>query len=330
MGTKRSSGMLAPALAVAAAVVAAGPGEVVAQGNPQAESLFRQGRELMQQERFAEACERFAASQRLESALGTLLNLADCRAKNGEIATAWALFVMAAERAEATPGEGRRAQAARRLADELEPRLPYLTIAVSDDVRVEGLEIYLEGEVLDPGVWSAEMPVDPGERQVEARAPGHEPWSTSVLLDEAEKYTLTLPRLESSEPDDDPSVELEVAGTGPGGGLVDAPDHGMPPMRKVAIGAGAAGAAGLAASAVFGLQARSRWNDAQEQQDDELRKQARTRAHLSTVSAIVGVAGAGAAVTLWILGKPESGPAEAALVPVINGETAGFALTGTF
>src|SRR5215207_2480988 len=60
-----------------------------------AEALFRQGRELMAAGKLGEACAAFDASQRLEAATTTLFNQADCREKNGQLATAWGLFVEA-------------------------------------------------------------------------------------------------------------------------------------------------------------------------------------------------------------------------------------------
>jgi hypothetical protein len=315
-------------LAVVAVLVAATATTVTAQSNPQAEALFRQGRELLKQGKISEACESFEASQRLETGIGTLLNLADCRAKNGQLATAWALFLRAAELAQVTPNEERRAKAARRFAAELEPRLPYLTVSVPDDSKVDGLEITLNGDPLDRGLWNVGVPMDPGQHVVEGQAPGHEPWSTTVTVEEAERRSVEVPRFKRIQ---SLTAPLGVASTGAGSNqLADAPDGGMPPLRKAAVGVGAAGAVGLAASAVFGLQARSKWNDAQEQQDDGLRKQAETRATLSTASAVVGVACVGTAVTLWILGKPEGGRVRTAVLPASEGRGATISLSARF
>ena len=65
-----------------------------------AEQLFRDGRALIGQGKFDEACEKFAASQRLAPAIGTLLNLAVCREKQGRDATAWSLYADAEAQAQ--------------------------------------------------------------------------------------------------------------------------------------------------------------------------------------------------------------------------------------
>src|SRR3954468_3549725 len=64
-----------------------------------AEALFRQGRQLMSEGKTAEACEKFGASERMDPSSGTLLNLADCDAKSGKSASAWAEFLAAARMA---------------------------------------------------------------------------------------------------------------------------------------------------------------------------------------------------------------------------------------
>jgi len=56
-------------------VRAQSPGDPI---NVLADALFRQGRELLEQERFAEACVKLAESQRLDPKLATLMYLADC------------------------------------------------------------------------------------------------------------------------------------------------------------------------------------------------------------------------------------------------------------
>src|SRR5580704_996459 len=91
-----------------------------------AETLFREGKRLMTDGKLAEACDKLAASDRIEESVGTLLNLADCREKNGQLATAWATFLRAASIAR-TAGDGAREAEARRRASVLEPQLAYLT-----------------------------------------------------------------------------------------------------------------------------------------------------------------------------------------------------------
>lgn len=60
-----------------------------------AETLFAEGRSLMQQGKYAEACERFALSMQLDAAVGTLLNLASCMERTGDTKRACIHFAQA-------------------------------------------------------------------------------------------------------------------------------------------------------------------------------------------------------------------------------------------
>jgi hypothetical protein len=84
--------------------------------SPEAEVLFREARKLMKQQAFAAACEKFEASERIEAGLGTELNLADCREKNKQLASAWAMFVKASQTARRIGDKKREAEANRRIA----------------------------------------------------------------------------------------------------------------------------------------------------------------------------------------------------------------------
>src|ERR1041384_2043238 len=106
--------------------------------SPEAEALFREARRLMKQNSFAAACEKFEASERLEPTIGTELKLAACREKNGQLASAWAAFIKAAQTAKHSGDRKREAEARRRVAA-LEPRLVYLTISVPRPARLAGL-----------------------------------------------------------------------------------------------------------------------------------------------------------------------------------------------
>jgi len=131
-----------------------------------AESLFREGRELFEGGRAELACEKFDESLRLDPALGSLLNLAECNAHVGRTASAWARFRELAEKARRA-GQADREAYAQGKVTELEAKLSYVTLrfsgAVADSVDVDG-------QRLGRASYSTALPLDPGQHRVAVAA----------------------------------------------------------------------------------------------------------------------------------------------------------------
>jgi Tfp pilus assembly protein PilF len=72
-----------------------------------AEALFGDGRRLMAQGNYRDACPKFEASVKLDPGVGAILNLADCYEKNGQTASAWAEFREASAAARAAGSKDR-------------------------------------------------------------------------------------------------------------------------------------------------------------------------------------------------------------------------------
>ena len=341
-------------LAVAIVLVAIG-GPARAQ-SVEAESLFREGKKLMKDGKVAEACDKFDASQRLEASVGTLLNLADCREKNHQLATAWAIFLKASTTAKQAGNDPKREAEARRRATALEPRLAYLTISVPDASRVEGLVVKRNGVVVDQALWNQGVPVDPGDYEISGEAPGHEPWSTKIsITDEKQKASVEVPRFKRLEelqpavtatttppkaetkpaappaplatPPAEPPAEPETNAPGPFTG-----------MRKASIGLAVAGVGGVVVGAIFGSKA----NDLEKQADakcptdacnDPTALQQNSDARSDATIANVGFIGGGAlvvgAAALWFLGAPKAAD-HVAVAPIVRGDEVGLAIGGSF
>lgn len=180
------------------AIVAVCPHALAQSGSDKAtaESLFQEARALVAEGRYAEACPKLLASQKLDPGVGTLLNLGDCYENNGQTASAWAQFVEA-EAAARKAGDPRRAEAAHARATALEGRLSRLTINVPAPAQVQGLEVKRDFTPIDRALWGAAMPVDPGNRLVAASAPGRKKWTMTVRIDEVRpNATVDVPVLE--------------------------------------------------------------------------------------------------------------------------------------
>lgn len=153
----------------------------VASGEPDtaiAEQLFRDGRSLIESGRIDEACEKFSASQRLAPALGTQLNLALCREKQGKTATAWSLFIDVEAEAQ------RRGDAVRTaIAHEHRIALESLLKKVVVDVPAAppGTVVKLDETVLPAAALGTEIPLDPGNHRLTVTAPGKKTWEQSNL-----------------------------------------------------------------------------------------------------------------------------------------------------
>ncbi|MBX3203643.1 MAG: hypothetical protein KF764_01180 [Labilithrix sp.] len=279
---------LCAVLMVAPHVRAAGDSEG---GAAAAESLFQEARKLMDTKRYGEACPKFAASQRLAPAIGTLLNLADCYEKNNQLASAWARFHEAIALAQRL-GRANREQTARERAEKLEPRLIKLSILS----RSSSVEVKLDGNPIDPAALGTPIPVDPGKHTLEASAKGKKSFSTTFEVSEKSKTpSVEIPALE-----DEPK-EKPVAGDDkrPDDKKTKAPpkeESGWSTQKTIGVIAMGAGAVGLGVGGYFGLKTSSTWKEAQtycsglecEQTGVDLASEAKSTGNIATIGVIAG------------------------------------------
>lgn len=162
-----------------------------------AQQLFDDGRVLLEAKRYAEACPKFAESQRLDPGGGTLLNLAVCHELEGKTATAWSEFRDALGQAVKDERKDRE-QIARAHIDDLAPKLMRIVVRVPERVAARDPEINLDKSRLPVAAWNTPIPVDPGEHRVSVTAAGAEPWSTAVAVSEPGKtVAVEVPALEA-------------------------------------------------------------------------------------------------------------------------------------
>jgi hypothetical protein len=265
-----------------------------------AEALFAEGRKLMAAGNYTAACPKFAASQKLDPGVGTMLNLADCYEKSGMTASAWAAFRETTSAARAA-GSRDREQVARERADALEKKLARLTITV-DAKDARDVQVKRDGIALEAATLGTPVPVDPGKHVVDASAPGKQKWSETVEIRPAAQITVRIPELASG------------AGAGTGGSVTfDTPPTetgGGGAQRGIAIGLGGLGVVGLVVGTVFGLNASSKWSDAKQEcatvPDNcapgavELQQDATSAARVSTVGFAVGGVALAAGAVLWL------------------------------
>lgn len=312
------------------------------QASPQAEALFRDGKQLMKQGKLADACAAFEGSERAEHNVATVLSLADCREKNRQYASAWALFLQADSQTRADPSKAALNTTAKRRAHALEARLAYLTINVPDESRIPDLVVTRDGAPVDPAEWNRAIPADGGSHVIAGKAPGHESWSTTVTLQpETDKQAVEVPRFKAlpeivnKPPRDEASAVVQVRPEVPEPSPFTRP-------RKVGIAVAAGGVVlggvaiglGLSASSLHDgavatcpPSACSVKNAADANATDD---RARSRARYANLG--YGLAGA-AVVTagvLWLVGKPESPRTDQVVIAPQLGEARGLAVAGRF
>jgi tetratricopeptide (TPR) repeat protein len=170
------------ALAVAYPSVARGDDKA------QAELLFSEARQLVSSGKYAEAAIKLEASNRLDPAVGTLLNLADCYEHLGRTATAWATFMQVA----AMPTSGARASFAQQRAAALLPTLSKLTIQAPG--APASLRVTLDGAAIASAAYGVPVPVDPGRHVIEATSQGRSPFHREVNVPpNAASVTVIIP-----------------------------------------------------------------------------------------------------------------------------------------
>lgn len=186
--TKRKLFFLAPLALLVPSVAGA-----QTENQAAAEALFDEARKLAKAGDYATACPKFAESQRLDGAVGTLLYLADCYEQIGKTASAWAAFREASSTAKHA-GQAARARVAEEHARELEARLSRLIVRFPS---TPGLVVKRGGTTLALAASGVAFPVDPGAHEITAEAPGKKRWSTRIEIKGPGETALLIPELES-------------------------------------------------------------------------------------------------------------------------------------
>ena len=311
----------------------------VATAEPTADSEFKRGRELLKAGKFAEACDAFTDSDKLDPQLGTEFNIAQCDEKIGKLVAALRIYRDLAARD--TNADRRKASADDAAA------LAAHTAKLHIQLQVAGapppdLAIQLDGSDVTTAAAN-EIEVDPGMRTITTAASGFTPTRVEVEVP-AEgvvvPVVIVIQRLNTVEAPAPPPVAPPAVAetrTSPHRRLYPAPWVISNARRTYTIAAVAGGAALVGIGLVAGAEASSKFGDAQQQCPSPCSAaqaatanatvdDARKYGFASTVLVSAGGAALAIGAALWL-----TRPHEAAHVAVsVDAHQAGFAIAGRF
>ncbi len=264
----------------------------------------------MEAQEYARACAKFAESQNIAPGGGTLLNLAVCREKAGNLATAWALF-HEAEVVARQERRTRRVALAQERIKALAPRLPKLTLTPKGDAEQREFSLELDGATLSQAVFGTPFPVDPGDHTLEASADGYAKWSHTFTIEEAQFLAVEIPSLVANP------TPVEVAAVDSDGAKqIEFQDRSAEGKgrRRWGVALVGVGTIGLVSGAVFAFKSDSALKDSYaycvdsvcEPEGVRLNEEAKRSALLADVQFVAGLAfvGVGGYLLLTESGSP--------------------------
>lgn len=294
-----------------------------------AEGLFQEARQLMSQDKYAEACPKLAASQKLDPGPGTLMNLAGCYEKNGQAASAWATWIEA-QSASDRAGHADWAATCRDRAAAIQPKVSRLSVIVPPASEVPGLVVERDGVRVERAEWGSAVPVDPGTHPVTASAPGRQPWSTMIQVSpNGAAQTVNVPVLAASPA----AAPASSAGAPESSASVPAPSWTTGRIAGAAIAG--VGVVGLAFGGFYGLKAKSTHDDAMNNcvgtscypKGLELDQDARAQATISTVAVASGLGLMAAGAVLYLVSSPSQPSREKAVAVGVRPSAQGLSLS---
>lgn len=322
-----------PLFSIALLIVAAGGAAPAAaqSASDSAQALFDEGVKRMAQGDYRAAVARFEESYKQEPALGTRYKLAIAYEKLGRFASALAAWKEVADRLEQA-GEKEKAREAKKLADNLVPKLAHLQVIVAPEaMSTDGIVIKCDGVAIGRAAWGTSVPVDPGEHRIIASAPQKKTWEKSITAQGGgAPVEVRVPLLEGTPPPVPPS-------------------EGLSGQRIAALVAGAVGVVGLGVGSGLGGAALAQWGAVKSGEHCQLDpsgklipnrcdataiamgRNADTLATASNVSFAIGGAGLVAAGILWLTARSNPRPAAARWVaPLVSPGGLGVAAGARF
>jgi hypothetical protein len=313
-------------------LVVAGSRTAAAQ-SAEAQELFDQGRRALAARDYAGACAKLDASEHIERAVGTLLSLAECEEALGRLASARMHLQEAASWADATHDRLNRGPVARARFQEIDRRVPRLTLKLADDAPRDS-RATRDGVDLGAGAFGTALPVDPGHHVVVVSASGRPDARFEFDVKEGEQQTLKVAPGASST-----AVEEHAMPASP-----PPPPQPPPPeetsgssRRTWAYVAGAVGIVGLGVGTYFGVNALSTWSQAKKDcgngcPDGSIARSERSDALAEAMVSTIAFAAGGVAIAvgayLLLSGPSTSTPATGIrLSPWVSSRAGGASLS---
>jgi hypothetical protein len=311
------------ALALAHTSLASADGVLPAAATPvqreQAQSRFARGKDLMGRQSYDAALVEFRASHDIVASPNTRLELARCLLAMGKLVDAYAEFGRTAIEAKELKAEdnryGRAYDAATTERAQLQPKLGFVTLTVEN--ASDGTKLTVGGEEVRRAAWAEPAPALAGTTDVVVTTPGHVPVTRSVTLAAGASTALTVDAQsgasDASEAPAAPAPQSSPARTARGTAL-----------RTWAYVSGGIGVLGLGTFALFGAFARSKYDQLVTDCGDRACPPSRADAvsggkadqTIANVGLVVGVLGAAAGTTLFVLSlkKDDAAPAAALVI----------------
>ncbi len=303
-----------------------------------ARNLAEQGRDAFDQADFERSRDLFRRAYELVQAPTLALYEARSLDKLGRLVEAEEAYLRAV-RAPLGPDSPEAFRKAVREAEQellqLEPRVPKVTIVITGPAaEAPQLEVSVDRERVQSALIGVEMPVDPGQHELEARVPGGARSRVAFSVAESEHKRVEL-RVDSAVSAVRPASRPSAATS------LHAPPAPSPSAsswhRPTAWAAGGLGLVGVGTGVVAGMMAGSKRSEAEQQCPNracvegtsgaEALGSFRTLRTVSTIGYVVGVVGAAASVTLFLT-APSRAPKRASVGVWLGASSAG--LMGAF
>jgi serine/threonine-protein kinase len=309
-----------------------------ASADDSADTLFKRGKKLLAEKKYADACAAFEKSNKLDPGIGALLNVARCYEEWGKLATAYRHY-KEAERMASEAKDNRTSKIHERV-EKVEPLVPKLTVRAPKDADTDGVSLTIDGVAADLGDVQL---VDPGPHLIEYKAAGAKK-SKVVPVERGASSEIAIDLPKSGKPDKPDRPE----GDKPDGDKVAPPivkpvesDPGSG-RRLGGMVLGGAGIVGIGVGGYLALSARSTYNQAitdhcggsKSMCDPDglsITHDARSKANIATIVFAVGAAATAAGVVLYVT-APRAMKTEHALrlTPAVGNGAAALILDGSF
>lgn len=306
---------LAPSTAWAAG---AAPGQATAAQRRDAQTHYDKARKAYLAGNYGPAIEEFRASFDVVASPNTSLYLARALRENGQAGDAYAEFGRTIDSASSDARYAKTAQIATTERQALESQLAFVTVHVAHATADTKLEV--AGHDVPAGADGAPpqspIPVAPGNVSVTVTKPGHDPVTKTVTVAAGAKDEVSI----------DADGNAVASGPPPAAPPPAAPSRA--PLRTYAYVAGGVGVVGILTFVVAGIMANSTYGDLQDKcgsspcpasLGDEISR-GKTQQTIANVGLVIGVVGAAAGVTLFVLSnKQKDGEAAAPATAFVAG-----------